>query len=324
MNKIKLSILTSILIALSMNSYSAPKLYGNINIAADDQNGIHDYISNASRLGVKGEIGLENGLIGIYKIEYQIDPVDGYAQDEKRDSDGNITKSRMIATKRNSLIGIKGNWGLVKIGFHDTYLKLSQDKVDLFNDLRGDMKNAFSGENRTSDFIGYESPVFGRGFQIKYNFSDGGSVDNGGIGNRDSNSYALSYKTEKFYASYASEDNSSKSSGEDHTRIVIQVPIGKFKIGLIDQESELGSSKDDSTLISISWKATDKFTAKFQTMDRKDENGIIQDDITSLGLDYELSNKLKLFFYSTEHEDGVITISNQPEDYTGVGIEVKF
>ena len=323
MKKLNLLSLTILVFLLSTNSLATPKIYGKINIAADDGDGTDDYVNNASRLGIKGIVDLD-GLTGIYQVEYEIDPTDGYAQDEVKNSNGYVTKSAMIAKQRNTFVGLKGDWGTVKLGFHDTYLKLAQGKVDLFNDLRGDIKTTFSGEDRTSDFLGYESPVFGGGFQFKYNLSDGGSATNGGTGNRDANAYAISYKTKKIYAAYASEDNSTKSSGEDHTRIVIQVPIGPVKIGFIDQESEIGTSKDDSTMFNIAWKATDKLTVKFQTMDKQDENGITQDDVTSFGIDYKLAKKVKLFFYDTEHEDGVISISNQPKDYTGIGIEFKF
>ena len=323
MKKLNLLLLTILVSLLSTNSLATPKIYGKINIAADDGDGIDDYVNNASRLGIKGIVDLD-GLTGIYQVEYEIDPTDGYAQDEVKNSNGYVTKSAMIAKQRNTFVGLKGDWGTVKLGFHDTYLKLAQGKVDLFNDLRGDIKTTFSGEDRTADFLGYESPVFGGGFQFKYNFSDGGSAANGGTGNRDAKAYAISYKTKKIYAAYASEDNSTKSSGEDHTRIVIQVPVGPVKIGFIDQESEIGSSKDDSTMFSIAWKATDKLTVKFQTMDKEDENGITQDDVTSFGIDYKLTKNVKLFFYDTEHEDGVISISNQPKDYTGIGMELKF
>ena len=323
MKKLNLLLLTILVSLLSTNSLATPKIYGKINIAADDGDGTDDYVNNASRLGIKGIVDLD-GLTGIYQVEYEIDPTDGYAQDEVKNSNGYVTKSAMIAKQRNTFVGLKGDWGTVKLGFHDTYLKLAQGKVDLFNDLRGDIKTTFSGEDRTSDFLGYESPVFGGGFQFKYNFSDGGSAANGGTGNRDAKAYAISYKTKKIYAAYAFEDNSTKSSGEDHIRIVIQVPIGPVKIGFIDQESEIGTSKDDSTMFNIAWKATDKLTVKFQTMDKEDENGITQDDVTSFGVDYKLAKKVKLFFYDTEHEDGVISISNQPKDYTGIGIEVNF
>ena len=323
MKKLNFLLLTILVSLLSTNSLATPKVYGKINIAADDGDGTDDYVNNASRLGIKGIVDLD-GLTGIYQVEYEIDPTDGYAQDGVKNSNGYVTKSAMIAKQRNTFVGLKGDWGTVKLGFHDTYLKLAQGKVDLFNDLRGDIKTTFSGEDRTSDFLGYESPVFGGGFQFKYNLSDGGSAANGGTGNRDAKAYAISYKTKKIYAAYAFEDNSTKSSGEDHTRIVIQVPIGPVKIGFIDQESEIGTSKDDSTMFNIAWKATDKLTVKFQTMDKEDENGITQDDVTSFGVDYKLAKKVKLFFYDTEHEDGVISISNQPKDYTGIGIEFKF
>ena len=323
MKKLNFLLLTILVSLLSNNSLATPKVYGKINIAADDGDGTDDYVNNASRLGIKGIVDLD-GLTGIYQVEYEIDPTDGYAQDEVKNSNGYVTKSAMIAKQRNTFVGLKGDWGTVKLGFHDTYLKLAQGKVDLFNDLRGDIKTTFSGEDRTSDFLGYESPVFGGGFQFKYNFSDGGSAANGGTGNRDAKAYAISYKTKKIYAAYAFEDNSTKSSGEDHIRIVIQVPIGPVKIGFIDQESEIGTSKDDSTMFNIAWKATDKLTVKFQTMDKQDENGITQDDVTSFGIDYKLAKKVKLFFYDTEHEDGVISISNQPKDYTGIGMELKF
>ena len=323
MKKLNLLLLTILVSLLSTNSLATPKIYGKINIAADDGDGTDDYVNNASRLGIKGIVDLD-GLTGIYQVEYEIDPTDGYAQDEVKNSNGYVTKSAMIAKQRNTFVGLKGDWGTVKLGFHDTYLKLAQGKVDLFNDLRGDIKTTFSGEDRTSDFLGYESPVFGGGFQFKYNLSDGGSAANGGTGNRDAKAYAISYKTKKIYAAYAFEDNSTKSSGEDHIRIVIQVPIGPVKIGFIDQESEIGTSKDNSTMFNIAWKATDKLTVKFQTMDKEDENDITQDDVTSFGIDYKLAKKVKLFFYDTEHEDGVISISNQPKDYTGIGIELKF
>ena len=80
LNFISLTILVSL---LSTNSFAAPKVYGKINIAADDGNGTDDYVNNASRLGVKGVLDLKNGLTGIYQVEYEIDPTEGKAQDEE-------------------------------------------------------------------------------------------------------------------------------------------------------------------------------------------------------------------------------------------------
>ena len=113
LNFISLTILVSL---LSTNSFAAPKVYGKINIAADDGNGTDDYVNNASRLGVKGFLDLKNGLTGIYQVEYEIDPTDGKAQDEETvtlaTGETVVTKSAMVAKQRNSFVGLKGNWGL--------------------------------------------------------------------------------------------------------------------------------------------------------------------------------------------------------------------
>ena len=54
--------------------------------------------------------------------------------------------------------GIKGSFGTVWAGKHDTPTKLAQGKIDLFNDLEGDIKNTFEGENRVSNIVAYSSP----------------------------------------------------------------------------------------------------------------------------------------------------------------------
>ena len=82
MNKFK-AVFISALVLISMSAISAPKVYGKLNIAvnndgsdvtanADNSNDI-DLISNASRLGFKGKVDMKNGLTGIYQIEYEVD-----------------------------------------------------------------------------------------------------------------------------------------------------------------------------------------------------------------------------------------------------------
>ena len=51
MKKLNFLLLTILVSLLSTNSLATPKVYGKINIAADDGNGTDDYVNNASRLG---------------------------------------------------------------------------------------------------------------------------------------------------------------------------------------------------------------------------------------------------------------------------------
>ena len=54
-----------------MSAISAPKVYGKLNIAVnnDGSDGVDsgevDLVSNASRLGFKGKVDMKNGLTGI-------------------------------------------------------------------------------------------------------------------------------------------------------------------------------------------------------------------------------------------------------------------
>ena len=78
MNKFK-TVFISALVLISMSAISAPKVYGKLNIAVnnDGSDGVNeqeiDLVSNASRLGFKGKVDMKNGLTGIYQIEYQVD-----------------------------------------------------------------------------------------------------------------------------------------------------------------------------------------------------------------------------------------------------------
>ena len=65
-------------------------------------------------------------------------------------------------------MGLKGSMGTIFLGKHDTATKKSQKKIDLFNDLAGDIKNILQGENRMSDLVGYTTPKI-NGFSATFN-----------------------------------------------------------------------------------------------------------------------------------------------------------
>ena len=235
-----------IFIALFCFSLKAePTVYGKLWISVESQDTLSgtevDMVSNASRLGVKGSMDFGEGLEAIYQAEYEIDPVDGTA-DEKN---GRTFK------QRNSFIGIKGSYGTLFLGTHDTALKKSQSKIDLFNDLAGDIKNILQGENRMSDFIGYTTPTLGDGFSATFNAIKGTEEEDNSIG--DSTSVSLNYKTKSFYAAIAFD---SELKGYDTTRISFQVPLNRTQLGFIYQDTkELSSGLDeDGYVLSLSQK----------------------------------------------------------------------
>ena len=300
-----------IFIALFCFSLKAePTVYGKLWISVESQDTSSgtevDMVSNASRLGVKGSMDFGEGLEAIYQAEYEIDPVDGTA-DEKN---GRTFK------QRNSFIGIKGSYGTLFLGTHDTALKKSQSKIDLFNDLAGDIKNILQGENRMSEFIGYTTPTLGDGFSATFNAIKGTEEEDNSIG--DSTSVSLNYKTKSFYAAIAFD---SELKGYDTTRISFQVPLNRTQLGFIYQDTkELSSGLEEGGyVLSLSQKIGKKGVFKIQLAESDMKMGSGKQ--ASIGYDYKLSEKAKAFIFYTDLSGESLS---KEKEISALGFEYKF
>ena len=287
-----------------------PTVYGKLWISVESQDTASgtevDMVSNASRLGVKGSMDFGEGIEAIYQAEYEVDPVDGTA-DESKDR---------TFKQRNSFVGLKGSMGTIFLGKHDTATKKSQKKIDLFNDLAGDIKNILQGENRMSDLIGYTTPEI-NGFSATFNAIKGTEgLGDDSIG--DSTSTSFSYDSENFYIALAFD---SELKGYDSTRLTLQIPFNRSQLGIMFQDSEKLSTgvEEDGYVISFSQKVGDKGTLKFQQAesDMKLDSG----KQFSFGYDYKLSSKAKAFFFFTDLSGDN---TSKEKEITGIGFEYKF
>ena len=287
-----------------------PTVYGKLWISVESQDTASgtevDMVSNASRLGIKGSMDFGEGIEAIYQAEYEIDPVDGTA-DESKDR---------TFKQRNSFVGLKGSMGTIFLGKHDTATKKSQKKIDLFNDLAGDIKNILQGENRMSDLVGYTTPKI-NGFSATFNAIKG-TEGLGGDSIGDSTSTSISYDSEIFYIALAFD---SELKGYDSTRLTLQIPFNRSQLGIMFQDSEKLSTgvEEDGYVISFSQKVGDKGTLKFQQAesDMKLDSG----KQFSFGYDYKLSSKAKAFFFFTDLSGDN---TSKEKEITGIGFEYKF
>ena len=287
-----------------------PTVYGKLWISVESQDTASgtevDMVSNASRLGIKGSMDFGEGIEAIYQAEYEVDPVDGTA-DESKDR---------TFKQRNSFVGLKGSMGTIFLGKHDTATKKSQKKIDLFNDLAGDIKNILQGENRMSDLVGYTTPKI-NGFSATFNAIKGTEgLGDDSIG--DSISTSFSYDSENFYIALAFD---SELKGYDSTRLTLQIPFNRSQLGIMFQDSEKLSTgvEEDGYVISFSQKVGDKGTLKFQQAesDMKLDSG----KQFSFGYDYKLSSKAKAFFFFTDLSGDN---RSKEKEITGIGFEYKF
>lgn len=150
MNRKLLALAVTAALAAPLAAQAAPTVYGQLNMSVDlvdwddgtDDGQDFEVNSNSSRLGVKGEEALTNGYSAVYKIEFGVE--------------GDVASG---VSGRDRYLGLKNNWGTVKLGAYDSPLKTSQGMVDQFNDMTyTDMANFVTGDNRLNNVIGYESP----------------------------------------------------------------------------------------------------------------------------------------------------------------------
>lgn len=300
-------------VGASMSSYAQdndlrPTIYGRVNLTEvlnKPRGGGSDpeFISNASRLGIMGAIPLTNDLEIIYQTEYEIDLDHG-----SFDSD--------LTSQRSSFIGLKGELGTILAGKYDTPTRQLQNKIDLFNDLQGDIKTLVVAENRPNDTLYYSTPSI-IGFVLSFaRVLDGQRSVQDRVSK--STSLAVAYTHGDFYAGIGHDNN---LNDNDVVRVVTQYQIGKLQLGALYETSESNTnlrSEQRGVVVSASYKI-DKFVLKAQTgmSDQKREGG----QLHSVGVDYVISSDTKLFgfFTATRADNRAVDF-----DQYGLGFEFRF
>ena len=292
-----------------------PEFYGKVNVSIQNtqeegKGSISEVVSNASRLGVKGNIELKHGLQAVYQAEYETQVDDG-------DKDG------QTFSQRNIFGGIKGDFGQVIVGNFDTPLKKAQKKVDLFNDLEGDIKNAITNnDNRVQNIVQYNTPkVAGFVATVAHIASEKETVNDG-------TSSSLTFSNDDLYAAIAYDtdvelNTDTGKPATDVLRLVAQYSLGDITLGALwEQENRAGDAKDNEGWVySAAYKATSDITLKAQY----GQSDIVKDNAEtySLGADYKLAKNAKVFAFVTDYEDKDSGV-NSSNEYYGIGTELKF
>lgn len=322
-----------------------------------------EVLSNASRLGFKGDSSINDDLKVIYKLEYEVAPDgDSFTVDGAK---GHEFKSR------NMYIGLQSEtFGTVLAGKHDTPTKLAQNKIDQFNDLTyGDLKYVLVGENRVNDIVMYTTPEFS-GFSATVALAPGeqsdddntGTVEDKNDGLADHVSAAVQYQAGNFYAAIAGDQDIEQT---DVLRGVVQYTVGDLQLGALYQTAEDADKKDnnatekkylgktegvvkevdgiagynleqqDGYLLSAAYKLGD-FTLKAQYAASSTESYTpatsdqdIDATLMAVGVDYKLAKSTKLYTYYAANDTDVDALNdaggNEPDaDTFGVGIQHKF
>ena len=327
MNKLLLSAAIASTMGFASQGFAAGPIdgtiYGKINVSVvNADNGSSDewkLNSNASRLGVKGKTEISDGLYAVYKAEFEV-CID----------DGNCAKSEQPAqtfTQRNIMAGIRGSFGTVWAGKHDSPTKLAQNKIDLFNDLEGDIKNTFEGENRVSNMVAYTSPNM-NGFSTTVAMMPGEGVDVDGDGQDDTGltdgvSYSVSYSMDNLYVAIAGDQD---VDSQDLMRIVAQYKMDALKLGVMYQQNDdnVGTKDESGFFVSAAYQLDNKTTLKAQYGSIEDDVDGDEAETLSLGADYKLAKGTKVYVFYTDNTDSTAGVADDEDSAFGVGMEHKF
>lgn len=300
------------------------QFYGKANVSlewVEEGDSSHTALeSNASRVGLKGSEVLNDSVEAIYQFEYEAN-----VDDNNEDS----------LKQRNIFVGVKGNFGQVIGGHFDTPFKSAQNKVDVFNDLRGDIKNYITpNDNRADNTVMYSSPS-ASGFvaHLAYLSSEDEERDDG-------KSVALTYSLDTLYLALAFDQDVEDENAEA-LRVVAQYGIAGLQLGaLFEQYEEDGADKQDAWVVSALYNLNTKWAIKGQyaqsdiafNYDEVEVLGetveLYSDESTSMsvGVDYKASKNFTVYSFYTDisAEDEDVADDVVDNSYFGVGVDFRF
>lgn len=312
------------------SAQAAPDVYGKLSLSLDnsrDANGdkLWSLDNQASRLGVKGKIELDNNLKAIYQYEVGMDPSDS---------------SKPLFGLRNSYVGLEGGFGQLIGGTFDTPFKAAQAKVDLFNDTSLDISNYLAGEVRHDQSLQYTTPTIG-GLVAKVDWMPAqAAADDDGV------AASLSFKQDSVELALAATQKvagdggvvTAKTDPLDAVRVMLSfTPGDALKLGVMAQQAEgvdANKSRETGWMVSAAYNI-DRVTLKAQAgqgLADKDATGASSDakqEQLALGVDYKLAKSVKAFTYAglTRNSDGAdgTAVGETRKDYSaGVGLALSF
>ena len=302
-----------------------PTVYGklHLNLSKYDNDGSagDNYKLNSfdSRLGVKGQVNLTEGLAGTYQVESGIT------------ADAKGAAGTALGT-RTTYAGLKGGFGEVRFGYHDSPLKMAQGKFDQFGDTDGDFKHAGSqqAENRNANSITYLGKFGNLGFNAQLAPGEGNGTS-AGQNLTDNTSIAVTYTAGPLYLAAATDSYDKKtvatSAANTMNRLVGIYTMNSMQIGVLYQSGvqsavTSSNSKEDWLGVSFGMKLGGGNKLKAQYITTKDHATTKEEGKqTTVGFDHALGKKGTLYAMYNKTD---MTTAAKDKSSVSIGYVLKF
>ena len=299
----KKTITVAVLTALAMPgiALAEAELFGKAHLSfgsLSEDDGVTDTSStavksHASRVGIKGEVETDSDTSVIYRFVWEVD-----MSDESKSSNDHIKS-------REQYVGLKGDWGQLRLGRDDSPYKLAGKKnVEHLSDTYADYNNIIDKgqDTRNSDSLGYSVKAGPGKFAIQYAAGDDvPSAENAG------QSYSFSYDMKMgaigFAVAYQTVEQSA-TNDETGTKLVFGYKLGNTKLGLIGETVEDDATLDDTNMLfSVKHNLDTKNAIKF-VYGTKDQGNTDDATMTALAYDYKMGKKVSIYALWSDGADG--------------------
>jgi len=296
------------IISMSCLASNQAKLFGKAHLSfgtVSEDDGITDTSStavdsHASRIGVKGAVDTDSDTTVIYRFVWQIDMTDNAAS-----SDDHIKS-------REQYVGLKGEWGQLRIGRDDSpYKKAGKKNVEQFSDSYADYNNIIdkNQDTRNDNSVGYWLEFGPAKFGLQYAAGDDEvSAENAG------QSYNVAYdmKTGSFGFAVAYQAiEKSETNDETGTKLILGYKQGATQLGVIGETVEDDINLDDTNmLISIKHNISNKNAVKF-VYGTKDQGNTDDATMTAFAFDHNLGNKVSIYALWADGADGGLSAASK-------------
>ncbi|WP_018955153.1 porin [Thioalkalivibrio sulfidiphilus] len=267
-------------------------VYGRAHLSVDHLDNGDSYSeinvsSNSSRIGFKGEHRFNDDLTGIFQIEQEI----------FFDNEGSEWASR------DTFAGLKGDWGMFRVGKFDTPFKRARGPANFFGDQVGDMRNITRVsavgrfDERFRNSLHYRSPSMG-GFVADLQYSPERSDSTTAEGSDNAGfSGSLGYRNGPLNAIVAYEVQNGASSDPDAVRLAASYQItSDLRLGALYQQTEASNGTEGTAYgLGGSFRMSPSMylNAHVFTLD----SDVVDGDATmyAVGLEYRVDRALRFY-----------------------------
>jgi predicted porin len=288
------------------------KLHVSVSLFDDQPTGISDlqFSSNASRFGLKGSEDLGGGLSAIWQIESAV----------------NLDEQNGTLSNRNSFLGLKGGFGTVMLGNHDTPLKLVGRAVDLFGDTLADSRNVMGGgsDTRSDNTLAYISPSFSGLTVAAAYVTDIEAAATNSAGDKDDDAawnVNVTYANGPLYlgAAYGDGDHHDNAGLGKHWRAAAGYTLGDIKlVGQYDSLERNNNNDYDAWMLGASY-TMGNIVLKANYMDGDNDSGADPKQWT-IGADYNLSKRTAVYALYADGENVTFGSGGGTSDQIGSGV----